>query len=292
MDRVVSEIDLKECAKIDLEALACVRGCLTRFVQGRVGAARFMALPLATGGADVALSGAHVDGLYSAAMRIEGRSGRKRDSALLLVDPESGSLQAILRDNAYLARLGRALTGAAGVSSFTPDVPLRVVVYGASEDILEHLLALQLVRSIDTLFVNPADTSQTDSLLKRLQAEGLSPQLTSEPVAEAHLVYALGAAPPSEWLPEEACVVSLPDEPWYPEALGRVSRGFADDPSRSLLRVDTALGEVTGGRVPATIDHSGITLIELTDHPMVDTALGFLAWRKSQKYKLGVVLEA
>jgi hypothetical protein len=90
-------------------------------------------------------------------------------------------------------------------------------------------------------------------------------------------------------LGEDTVTVAAPDVPWTIEARSALDRRVADDPSRSLLGARTSLGGLTSG--DESIEGTGPALVELTGHPMLVTSVAFLAWRKSQKYKLGTIVE-
>lgn len=289
MDRVVLQPELRRCALVDLEALACVRGCLTRAHQGKVVAPAFMALPLRRGGADVGVQGGAIDGIYSAALRIMGRApDRTHHQAVLLLHPDTGEFQAWLQDDGYLTHLAQALAGAAGVAAVAPEGPSSVAVLGAPEFADLYVRALALVRDLDRVTIHEEDSAQAQALVDLLAQSEIPAEVREEPPEAARLVLALGAAPVPGILGKDTVIVAAPDVPWTMEARHALERRVADDPSRSLLGARLGLGALTAGE--ATLEGEGPTLVELTGHPMLDTAIAFLAWRKSQKYKLGSVV--
>lgn len=292
MERVVLQPELRRCALVDLEALACVRGCLTRAHQGKVVAPAFMALPLRRGGADVGVQGSAIDGIYSAALRVMGRApGPTRDhhQAVLLLDPDTGEFQAWLQDDGYLTHLAQALAGAAGVAILAPEGPVSLAVLGAADFADLYVRALALVRDLDRVTIHDDDEARALELVEQLARDGITAQFQVELPESAQLVLALGSSPPPGLLVRDTVTIAAPDVPWTMEARNAVDRKFADDPSRSLLGARVGLGALTAGEEPG--GGGGAALVELTGHPMLDTAIAFLAWRKSQKYQLGTVVE-
>lgn len=306
MDRLVSSSDLRRCVLADPEALACVIGCFSRHAQGRATAGRELGLALGPG-ARLHAGAAMVDGLYSLAVRVgaEVADAPAAEDALLLLSPETGEPQAVLMDDGYLAELGATLAGAAAARFLAPD-PLRTVaVLGPGTRALAALEALALVRDFEEVLL-AGSARAADALAAETESPVRAVTRREEAVSAAGLVLVVGRGSehpedgpllePS-WIRPGQHVWSLgPDAPLRsPEELGGFDLVACDLVEGSPLRGAPAgelvsLGRLTTGQHPGRRDAEQRTLFQGGPSPMLDTALGFLAWRKSQKYKLGSAL--
>lgn len=290
MDRTVAAEDVSKCVFLDLEALACVAGCLTRQSQGRAGPPARLRLELPAASGPLEAHGALVDGLYSLGLRVGGPGA----SQLLLLDPETGALQAVLLDQGRLAMMGQALAGAVASRHLAPEGVRTVGVLGADARVAPHLEALALVQPLEAILVD-GDPAGLTGLPEALAAM-VRPEADRERLAAAsQLLLAVSGTPVAPLA--GACLrpghlVLTAGDAWrlVAEHLEVFDQVVAAVAATSPLRGRTRAGIREIGRLQAaTGAPRGRALCHLTEAPVLDTALGFLAWRKSQKYRLGTV---
>jgi ornithine cyclodeaminase len=294
MDRILTRDQTELCTFLDLEALACVTGCLTRQAQGRVGPSLQVQLPL--GPANLQITTAPVDGLPSVGIRHQATQGGA--SSLLLLDSESGSPQALFLDGGYLQNQALALTGCLAIQHLAPSEVSTIGLLGTGPTTQRLLQALQLVRTPTRVMI-PAEERIPAELRTLLEELSLVLEIApdSSKILKSCQLLLVTERPPASLdihLSSPLHILTVGSElaSWAAKLEPHINLYTCEAVVQSSLRGQLqrpliGLGQLTAGHHPGRKASTDITLSHLEGCPLLDTALGWLAWRKAQKYKLG-----
>lgn len=310
--KILSDAELRQSIFIGEEELACIEGALTRAARGK--AATRAAPPLGVEDAGAAVVDAtHVDGLRSFSVGVRprfpaGRPPLPGPAQTLVHDAATGALQAVFLDSRWMTECALAHAAAAAAKHLAAPDARSVAFVGLDGTSRATLDALRVVRPLTKVLVWSPDADAATAFAAEVDAlDGLRAAATDEAEAaslSAELVVtsAAGGAPPltHEALEGPALALGVGAPGAFDEALLRAaSRVLADDPDGVLHGQDMPegvevehLGAVTGREAPGRGEDPGVIAVALTVAPALRNATTYLAWRKSQKYKLGTDLDA
>ncbi|MDH3469280.1 MAG: ornithine cyclodeaminase family protein, partial [Gammaproteobacteria bacterium] len=165
---VLTEAELRQCARIDATALAAVEDAFTWLTEGRVMMPPIMHIEVAAAPGDVDIKSAYVNGLDSFAVKIGsgffGNSalGLPNSSAMMVVlSAQTGFCEAVLLDNGYLTDLRTGLAGAVVAKYLAPERVATVGVIGVGAQARYQVRCLQLVRDFERIVVFGRDPDRT-----------------------------------------------------------------------------------------------------------------------------------
>lgn len=311
---VVRAHEVPRCVFADPEALALIRGSLTRAIQGRVAPNWAQESGLEETSQIFRTRLSHVGGLYAFGLRQSSQlaEGARNPTHLAMFDSEKGGLLAILFDEFLLPRLSSGLAAAVAIEALGRNLGKRTLAcLGGNpySDWVLRALPLVLPEARVEVYPGPGGDSPSPAIFPGDHVE-IKAALPLKGRRLPSLVLLGGRVPlprHHEELDPGCLVLALPG--WHAREakeldtfLAGFDGFFSDDPEASkkagldrlsALRPDVSiqhLGLLTGQRLsppPA----SQRLLVDLTDPPYFDTAMGFLAMRKAQKYKLGALVD-
>ena len=157
---VLTEPELRQCARIDATVLAAVEDAFTWLAEDRVMMPPIMHIEVAAAPGDVDIKSAYVRGLDTFAVKIGsgffGNSalGLPSSSAMMVVlSAQTGFCEAVLLDNGYLTDLRTGLAGAVAAKYLAPERVSTVGVIGAGAQARYQVRCLQLVRDFERIVV-------------------------------------------------------------------------------------------------------------------------------------------
>jgi ectoine utilization protein EutC len=321
--RILTEAELRQCVRLDLELVDRIADAFTALASGGVVMPPIlhMALPEANGEVDVKT--AWLPGLPSFALKVSpgffdnpARGLPSLSGMMMLLSAETGRLEALHLDNGWLTDLRTAAAGAVAARSLAPADARTAGVLGAGTQAGFQIEALTLVRPIDRVLVWARDAARAEAFAEQMGDRlGLDVLPVASPerlVLEADVVVtATPARSPlvvADWLHRglhiSAIGADAPDKnELHPAVLARADRLVCDSrvqcaqqgelhhalPAHPDLEV-TELGEITAGRRPGRQSAEEITVCDLTGTGVQDTAIALLAYRKACAAGLGTMI--
>ena len=172
---VLTERELREVVRLDLDALAAIEQAFTRLARGEAEVPPILGLFVPEPRGEVDVKAAYIHGLPSLAIKIASgffdntRWGLPSGSGLMVVlSAQTGFPQAILLDNGYLTDLRTALAGAAAAKHLAPRRVRTVGVVGAGAQGRFQARALQLVRPFERVLVHDISAPAVEAYLREM----------------------------------------------------------------------------------------------------------------------------
>jgi ectoine utilization protein EutC len=320
---ILTEAELRQCVRLDLELVDAIADAFTALASGRVvmPPVLHMALPEANGEVDVKT--AWLPGLPSFALKVSPgffdnpkRGLPSLSGLMMLLSAETGRLEALLLDNGWLTDLRTAASGAVVARHLARADAGIAGVLGAGTQARFQIEALTLVRPIERVLAWARDAGKAeayaDEIADRLGLDVLPVASAERLVLEADVVItATPARAPlvvADWLHPGLHVTALgadaPDKnELHPEVLARADRLVCDSRAQCARQGElhhalaaqpdlevTELGEITAGRAPGRQREGEITVADLTGTGVQDTAIALLAYRKARAAGLGTTI--
>jgi ectoine utilization protein EutC len=319
---VVTEPELRQVVKLDLDALASIEDAFARLADGRADVPPIMGLFVPERRGEIDVKASYIHGLPSLAVKVASgffdnrHWGLPSGSGLMVVlSTETGYPQAILLDNGYLTDVRTALAGAAAAKALAPGRVRTVGVIGAGTQGRFQARALQLVRSFERALVydhsQPAVEKYVSemSVVLGMDVRAADPETvvresdvvitctpSHTPIVRASWVHpglhitAMGADTPEKHELESA-------------VLARATRLVCDLKTQCFARgefhhavgegvlgldADIAeLGDLTSNRKPGRQRDDEVTVCALTGVGVQDTAIALLAYSRAFAAGLG-----
>ena len=287
---VLSEAELRQCVRLDLELVDAVSNALAALASGSpvVPPSLQIALPDVNGEVDVRAG-------YAA---------------------ETGRLEALHLDHGWLTNLAAAAAGAVAARSLAPAEASVAGVLGAGTQARLQIEALTLVRPIERVLVWARAAAKAeafaDQMADRLGLDVLPVASVERLVLEAEVVVTATAARAplvvADWLHPGLHVTAIgadaPDKnELHPAVLARADRVVCDRRDQCARRGELhhalaaypgleviELGEITAGRRPGRQGEGEITVCDLTGTGALDSAVALLAYRKACAAGLGSMI--
>ncbi len=321
--RVLTEAELRQCLRLDLELIDAIAAAFTALASGRVvmPPVLHMALPEANGEVDVKT--AWLPGLPSFALKVSPgffdnpkRGLPSLSGMMMLLSAETGRLEALHLDNGWLTDLRTAAAGAVAARHLAPADARVAGVLGAGTQARFQIEALTLVRPIERVLVFARDGARAeayaDDMADRLGLDVLPVASPERLVLEADVVV---TATPSrsplvvaDWLHPGLHITAIgadaPDKnELHPGVLARADRLVCDSRAQCARQGElhhaltahpdlevTELGELTAGRQPGRQSADQVTVCDLTGTGVQDTAIALLAYRKAIAAGFGTMI--
>jgi ectoine utilization protein EutC len=321
--RVLTEAELRQCVRLDLELIDAIANAFTALASGRVimPPILHMALPAVNGEVDVKT--AWVPDLPSLALKVSPgffdnpkRNLPSLSGLMMLLSAETGRLEALHLDNGWLTDLRTAAAGAVAARHLARADARIAGVLGAGTQARFQIEALTLVRPTERVLVWARDAAKAeayaDEMADRLGLDVLTVASPERLVLEADVVVtATPARSPlvvADWLHPGLHVTAVgadaPDKnELHPAVLARTDLLVCDSRAQCSRQGElhhalsgapglevTELGEITAGRKPGRQRAEEITVADLTGTGVQDTAIALLAYRKACAAGLGTTI--
>jgi len=311
--RVLREMDIRELAGLDVDALEAVREAFRKLSSGDAVQPPVMRIDVPEHRGEVDVKGAYIRGLDSFAVKVSSgffdnpQLGLPTASGLMiLIDAHTGMPTTVLLDNGYLTDVRTALAGAVAADAMARPQIDTVAVLGAGSQARWQLRALMLVRSPRRALVWARRPEAARGYAGEMSdALGIAVEAVPEAeaaVARADLVVTTTPARRpilrADWLHPGLHVTAMGSDAEHkqelePEVLRRADVVVSDRRQQGLtigeLRaareagVDVSearvaeLGEVLAGTRPGRASGDEITVCDLTGTGVQDTAIARLA---------------
>ena len=236
-------------------------------------------------------------------------------ATIVLLDPETGALQAVL-DGRYITEARTAAVSAASARRLAREDSRVLAVLGSGVQARSHLDALTRVRVFDEIRVWGRDPARAAALLDDAPAHArgrLVVAASPEAAADRADVIALVTASREPvlrraWVRDGAhiCAVGAcrPDQREMDTALVRDARVFVDSRAGALAEagdlvipieegaidgshIAGELGDVFGGRIPGRLSAAEITIFKSLGMAVEDVAAAHLAFERASERGLG-----
>lgn len=321
--RILTEAELRQCVRLDLELVDAIADAFTALAMGRVVMPPIlhMAVPEANGEVDV--KSAWLPGLPSFAIKVSPgffdnpkRGLPSLSGLMMLLSAETGRLEALHLDNGWLTDLRTAAAGAVAARHLARADARIAGVLGAGTQARFQIEALTLVRPIERVLVWARDVVEAeayaDEMADRLGLDVLPVASPERLVLEADVVVtATPARSPlvvADWLHPGLHLTAIgadaPDKnELHPAVLARADRLICDSRAQCARQGElhhalaghpdlevTELGAITVGRQPGRQSADEITVADLTGTGVQDTAIALLAYRKACGAGLGTTI--
>jgi ornithine cyclodeaminase len=319
---VLTEQELRQLVKVDLEALAAIEAAFTNLAEGRADVPPIVGLFVPERHGEVDVKGAYIHGGPGVVVKIasgffdNARWGLPSGSGLMVVlSADTGYPQAVLLDNGYLTDVRTALAGAAAARALAPAQVHTAGVIGAGTQGRFQARALRLVRPFRRLLVYDRSPAAVDAYVREMteelsievaaaDAESLvrasdavitctpshSPVLRASWLHAGLHVTAMGADTPEKQELESAVLARATrlacDLKVQCFARGEYRHALAD----GVLGRDAdvaELGDLTSGRRGGRERADEITVCALTGVGVQDAAIALLAFERARAAGVG-----
>jgi ornithine cyclodeaminase len=325
---ILTEADLRQIVKLDLDAVACVEGAFRALATLPVAMPPIMRLDIPEHRGEVDVKTAYVPGLDGFAIKVSPgffdnpKIGLPSTNGLMvLLSARTGLVEALLLDNGYLTDVRTAAAGAAAAKHLSREDSSVAAIYGAGAQAKLQLEALTLVRPIREARIWARDRAKAEKAAAELgerlgisvraekdaanAAAGADILVTTTPSTEPLLmpgfvsagqhVTAMGsdAEHKNELAPAILKMADLyvADSAKQTRRLGELHHAIAAGLCGADAEV-TELGEIVAGRNPGRRSPEDITVADLTGTGAQDTAIATLARDRARAAGAGTVFES
>ena len=153
--KIVTERELRQIVRLDLEAVECVGNAFAALAGGKVVMPPILSMSIREFNGEVDVKTAYVPGLASFAIKMSPgffdnpKIGLPSTTGLMvLFSVRTGLLEAVLLDNGYLTDVRTAAAGAVAARHLSREDAERVLIVGSGQQSRLQLEALCLVRPI------------------------------------------------------------------------------------------------------------------------------------------------
>ena len=325
--KILTEIDLRKCVRIDLDEVAEIENAFTWLSEGRVIMPPIMHIGVNENNGDVDIKSAYVRGLDSFAVKLGAgffenyRLGLPNSPAMMVVlSAKTGFAEAVLLDNAYLTDVRTGAAGAVAAKYLSRSNVETVGQIGTGAQGRYQMIGLKTVRDYKRLIAYDIDAASLEKYIQEMPAllgvdviaaknyrsvvEASDIVVTSTPSTKPYIkaewlhpglhITCMGAdLPEKQELEHEALEKAdmlVCDRKSQCIAMGELHHGFR----AGILSTESdiiELGEITSGRKPGRISEDQITICDLTGTGVQDTAIALLALQKAGALGLGFEIE-
>jgi ectoine utilization protein EutC len=313
---LVKEPDLRRSIGM-AEAISTVEDGFTRLAAGEVNLPPVLSLDMPEVRGEVHIKGAHITGQKSLAIKVatgfydNALVGLPSGAGLMMVfSAQTGFLQALLFDNAYLTDLRTGAAGAVAAKYLAKEDVATVGVVGTGMQGRFQIMALSEVREFQKLLAFDLDQTRLDSYVKEMpDSVGVECLATEDVESVVRQSDVLVTCTPSteplvraEWLRPGMHITAMGADAPYKQELesqvlakadlvvcdhkgqcaerGELHHGL-EDGTVSEDREIVELGDLTAGRHPRRTDDSQITVCDLTGVGVQDAAIATLAYERA-----------
>lgn len=325
---ILTEAELKQIVKLDLDAVACVENAFRALATLPVAMPPIMRLDIPEHRGEVDVKTAYVPGIDGFAIKISpGFFGNPKiglpsvNGMMVLLSARTGLVEALLLDNGYLTDLRTAAAGAVAAKHLSRPDSAVAAIYGAGVQARLQLKALTLVRPIKEARIWARDAAKADAAAGALREQlGIVVRAESDPAeAAAGSDIIVTTTPATEPIVKAGFVVAgqhitamgsdaehkneiapaiirladlyVADSAGQTRRLGELHHAI----EAGLISADaeiTELGEVVAGLKRGRRSADEITVADLTGTGVQDTAIATLARDRAHAANAGTVFQS
>jgi ornithine cyclodeaminase len=325
---ILTESDLRQIVKLDLDAVACVEEAFRALATLPVAMPPIMRLDIPEHRGEVDVKTAYVPGLDGFAIKVSPgffdnpKLGLPSTNGLMvLLSAKTGLVEALLLDNGYLTDVRTAAAGAVAAKHLAREGAGVAAIYGSGAQAKLQLEALTLVRPIREARIWARDHAKAEKAAAELgerlgisvraeidaanAAVGADIIVTTTPSTEPLLmpgfvsagqhITAMGsdAEHKNEISPAILKMADLyvADSAKQTRRLGELHHAIATGLFEAEVEV-TELGEIVAGKKSGRRSREDITVADLTGTGVQDTAIATLARDRAKSAGAGTVFES
>jgi len=325
---ILTENDLRQIVKLDLDAVACIEQAFRALATQPVAMPRIMRLDIPEHRGEVDVKTAYVPGLDGFAIKVSPgffdnpKLGLPSTNGLMvLLSAKTGLVEALLLDNGYLTDVRTAAAGAVAAKHLAREDAAVAAIYGAGAQAKLQLEALTLVRPVREARIWARDYGKAETAAAELgdrlgisvraekdaanAAAGADIIVTTTPASKPLLmpgfvsagqhVTAMGsdAEHKNEVAPAILKMTDLyvADSAKQTRRLGELHHAI----EAGLFGAEdgvTELGEIVAGKKPGRRSPQDVTIADLTGTGVQDTAIATLARDRARALGAGTVFES
>lgn len=325
---ILSETELKQCVRLDADAVEAVEGAFRGLGEGKVVMPPILSLDIHDANGEMDVKTAYVPGLESFALKVSTgffdnpKLGLPSLSGLMtLLSATTGRVEAVMLDNGYLTDVRTAAAGAIAAKHLARKDAKIAGIVGTGLQARLQLEALTLVRPIEKALVWGRDPAKAESYAREISENlGIPVETAESPDAAAAGSDILVTTTPSreplltaEGLHPGLHVTAMGSDAEgknevAPEVLARVDRLVLDRRSQceklgelaAALKagaIDAAtqfpeLGEVVLGKQAGRGSDEEVTVCDLTGTGAQDTAIALFAFKRAEAQGFGTAVDA
>ncbi|BAV51382.1 cyclodeaminase [Mesorhizobium sp. 113-1-2] len=325
---ILTEAELREIVKLDLDAVACVENAFRALATLPVAMPPILRLDIPEHRGEVDVKSAYVPGIDGFAVKISSgffdnpKLGLPSGGGMMvLLSAKTGVVEALLLDNGYLTDVRTAAAGAVAAKHLSREDSSVAAIFGAGVQAGLQLEALMLVRPITEARIWARDVAKAE-----LTAGALREKLGIEVRAEADAAEAAAGAdvivtttPSTEPLIKAGFVsagqhiTAMGSDAEHKNeiapAILRMADVYVADSARQTRRLGelhhaiaagvmsadaevTELGQIVAGAKHGRRSASDITIADLTGTGVQDTAIATLARDRAGAANAGTIFES
>ncbi len=325
MIRILSETEIKQLAKLDLDVIAAIESGFSKLAEGNATVPPIMMIPVPEKDGEVDIKSAFIKGIPNLAVKVASgffenpKIGLPSQSGqMLVISAETGFLQAVLLDNGYLTQIRTGAAGAVAAKYLAPEVVENVGVIGTGVQARFQMEALFLVRPFKTIrifsrYSEEAKDAYAEEMSAKLGVNVIKCDSVAEVVKESSVV--VTTTPSREgFITKEMLHPGLhitamgsdteEKQELHPEILGMADGLFCDLHSQSerlgelrsgyesgsisTATTVTELGEIINKVKPGRTDKDQITICDLTGVGVQDTMIAVKLYDTAEEKDLGI----
>jgi ornithine cyclodeaminase len=324
MVRVVPEKQLLDHIKLDLDAVSEIEKGFAELDAGKATVPPIMMIPVPHLQAEVDIKAAYIEGLGSLAVKVASgffmnpQKGLPSQSGqMLVINAETGILQAVLLDNGYLTQVRTGAAGAVAAKYLAPASAEQVGVIGAGVQARFQMRALALVRDIRTIRTFSLDDDEVrdayvNDMTRELGIEVIKAGSVEEVIKESSVVVTTTPSRKpfvkAEWLHPRLHLTTMGSDAEEKQETHAEVAGAVDILACDLKTQSFRLGELRSARAAGTISESSevielgslcrgthpgrtderqITMCDLTGVGVQDTMIATRAYAIAEEKNLG-----
>jgi ornithine cyclodeaminase len=321
--RILSETDLRQVVKLDLDAVACVEQGFVALAGGKVVMPPILSMAIEEHNAEVDVKTAYVPGLDSFAIKMSPgffdnpKIGLPTTSGLMiLLSSITGQVRAVLLDNGYLTDVRTAAAGAVAARALSREDAATACIVGSGMQARLQMKALCLVRPITSAVLWARDPAKGKVAAEDLSADlGIPVTLASDLAAAVSsadvIVTTTPASDPlirADWLRPGQHITAMGSDQHHkaelePACLTRADLYVPDRQSQTAImgelrgaiaaglfpadRQFAELGDIVAGKAPGRRSSDQITIADLTGTGVQDTAIATFARQRADAAGIG-----
>jgi len=324
---ILNESELKSLISLDMDIIERVEKAFTELEKGNATVPPIMMIPVPAKRGEVDIKSAYIKGLPSLAVKIA--SGFFENSKLglpsasgqmLVLNAETGFLQAVLLDNGYLTQVRTGAAGAIAAKYLAPKTVRTAGVIGCGTQARYQMRGLFLVRPFETIMMYSLDPDEMEEAyvrdmegelgVKVIRAEsaeavvrGSDVVVTTTPARKGYIK--------KEWLHPGLHITAMGCDTEEKQELEADVLGAADILACDLKSQVFRLGEMRSGLEAGVITKESpiqqlggiilgketgrtseeqITVCDLTGVGVQDTAIALAAYDKAREKGIGITV--
>ncbi len=175
---ILSEGEIRECVKLDGNAIEAVAEGFTKLAEGQVSLPPIMRIDIPDNHGEVDVKTAYIHGLDSFAIKIASGFHENRllglptgSGMMVLISAETGRPMAVLLDNGYLTDLRTGIAGAIAARHLAREGIETVGVIGSGMQARFQMRALKMVRDFQKLLVYGIINEEVEEYVEEMTGE-------------------------------------------------------------------------------------------------------------------------